>query len=200
MEQRARELSTLRPRSQRRDEREGPAEAGQHRRRRAGLAAAQSPPEPSPGRSERRLATAGARDRASEQGGGGPEKAADPSGGPRSGPAACASSWRIPVSAGGRVPASLQAWWPQRSLSPEPVARIPPLHHSRTGGSAVDVGTPGPGKELVNSLRSGTRFGAPSFFYPDRPGFRLRGGGRGGAGPAVGVDAPEESSPSPNHP
>lgn len=28
-------------------------------------------------------------------------------------PAVCAFSWRIPVSAGGRAPASRQAWWPQ---------------------------------------------------------------------------------------
>lgn len=52
-EQRARELRALRPRSWRRAEREGPEGAGQHRRRRAGLAAAQSPVEPNPGRRER---------------------------------------------------------------------------------------------------------------------------------------------------
>lgn len=67
VEHRVRELSARWPRSPRRAEREGPEGAGQPQRRRAGLAAAQSPSEPCPGWREWRRARAEAGARASER-------------------------------------------------------------------------------------------------------------------------------------
>lgn len=201
MGRRARELSALRPRSPRRDEREGPAGAGQHQRRRAALAEAQSPPEPSPGRRERRRARAGAGDRASDQGGGGPEKAADRSGGSRSGPP---RRVRVLLAVPGKCgrpsprqcPGSVAAVVVVPGSGCAHPAAAPQAHRWLRGGR----GCPRPRKELANSLRSGAQFPSPCFPDADCPRFRLGGGWRGGAGPAVGVDLQRDAPlPQPTH-
>lgn len=134
--------------------------AGHYQRRRAELAAAQSAPEPSPGGREHRRARAGAGVWASEPRGGGPEKAVDRSAYRARTPAVSVSSRRIPVSTGGRVSASRQAWWLHWSLSPDPGCAHPAApsqaHRWLRGGR----GCPRPRKELANSV-PGRDFRAP---------------------------------------
>lgn len=77
-----------------------------------------------------------------------------------------------------------------------PAAAAPQAHRWLGGGR----GCPRPRKELANSLRSGAQFPSPCLQHVNCRCFRLGGGGRGGAGPAVGVDLAEGRSPSPTHP
>lgn len=183
VEQRAREQSVLRPRSPRGGEREGPEGARQHQRRRAGLAAAQSPPQPSPGRRERRRVRAAAR--ASERGGGGPEKAEDRSGGPRSGPrrvrVLLADPGKCGRSSPGQPPGMVAA------VVVVPVSRLRASRCRLTGSSAVDVVPQAPkGVSQLSALPGGVS--EPRLLPPQPPLLPARGRGRW-AGPAVGEGA-----------
>lgn len=102
--------------------------------------------------------------------------------------AARASSWRIPVSAGGRAAAGRPACWRLCSLAPDPgcaqPAAAPQAHRWLHGGR----GCPRPREELANSLRFRARFSSPGFSPHTRPCFRR------------GVEGAQRGAPLPHPP